>query len=126
MVAQIEPSDKVRILRFPAYHWNIQIRQFNGLFPYPPHVSLLEPLAIGNARAIPQQAIAMVTNIDDMETYLSKFDAQLGLPALEAVDLPASSRPQVMHDLAMMGITSASLFPGLDGACEALREKNFA
>jgi hypothetical protein len=120
-----EESDKVRILKFPAYDWNIQIPQIRGLFPYPPHVSLMEPLALGNARAIPQQAIAMVTNIDDIESYLSKFDTRLGVPALEAIDLPASARQEVMRDLAMMGITSASLFPGLDGACEALREKNF-
>jgi hypothetical protein len=121
----IKRSDKVRILQFPGDHWNIQINQFNGLFPYPPHVSLLEPLAIGNTLAIPQQAISMITNIDDIETYLSRFDTQLGVPALEAIDLPASARPEVMRDLAMMGVTSASLFPGLDGACEALREKNF-
>ncbi len=121
----VKRSDKVRILKFPAYHWNIQILQIRGLFPYPPHVSLLEPLALGNARAIPQQAIAMATNVDDIETYLSQFDARLGMPALEAIDLPASARHEVMCDLGMMGITSASLFPGLDGACEALRERNF-
>lgn len=122
----LRKSDKVRILKFPAFDWNINIRQFDGLFPYPPHVSLMEPLARGNARAIPQQAIAMVTNIDDIETYLSKFDALLGIPALEAIDLPAAARTEAMRDLEMMGITSASLFPGLDGACEALREKNFS
>ena len=68
----------------------------------------------------------MVTNVDDIETYLAKFDSQLGMPAVQAIDLPAADRPEVMHDLAMMGITSASLLPGLDGACEALREKNFS
>lgn len=120
-------NDKVRILKFSAYEWNTRIRRFNGLFPFPQHVSLLVPLAIGNARAIPQQALSMITNIDDVETYLSNFDGALGgTPALEAIDLPASARPQVMQDLALMGITSASLFPGLDGACEALREKNFS
>lgn len=71
----------------------------------------------------------MVTNLNDIETYLSQFDGDHRLgggPVLEAIDLPASARPAVMRDLAMMGITAASLFPGLDGACEALREKNFS
>jgi len=118
-------SDKVRILKFPAKHWNLKMRHFDGLFPYPQHVSLLEPLAIGNARAIPQQAIAMITNLDDIETYLSQWDERLEINVLEAIDLPAASRTEVMRDLALMGITAASLFPGLDGACEALREQNF-
>jgi len=30
-----------------------------------------------------------------------------------------------MDDLAYMGISAASMFPGLDGACKALREKYF-
>src|SRR5271154_7570521 len=39
------------------------------------------------------------------------------LGRMAAIDLPASARPQAMRDLAFMGITTASLFPGLDGAC---------
>jgi hypothetical protein len=31
-----------------------------------------------------------------------------------------------MKELALMGITAGSLFPGLDGACEELRERLFA
>jgi hypothetical protein len=30
-----------------------------------------------------------------------------------------------MRELALMGITAGSLFPGLDGACEELRERLF-
>jgi hypothetical protein len=32
----------------------------------------------------------------------------------------------VMQKLSKMGITADSLFPGLDGACEELRERNFS
>jgi len=31
-----------------------------------------------------------------------------------------------MEDLSYMGITAGSLFPGLDGTCEELRERNFS
>ncbi len=30
-----------------------------------------------------------------------------------------------MDELALMGVMAGSLFPGLDGACESLRELNF-
>lgn len=32
---------------------------------------------------------------------------------------------RVMNELACMGITAGSLFPGLDGAYEELAERNF-
>jgi hypothetical protein len=44
---------------------------------------------------------------------------------LWAIDLPVGDRRQVVRDLSYMGITAGSLFPGLDGACEELTERNF-
>jgi hypothetical protein len=44
---------------------------------------------------------------------------------LSAYDLPIIERNRVMSELSYMGITAGSLFPGLDGACEELRERNF-
>jgi hypothetical protein len=44
---------------------------------------------------------------------------------LWAIDLPVSERKKVIQELGYMGITAGSLFPGLDGACEELRERNF-
>lgn len=32
---------------------------------------------------------------------------------------------EVMRELSYMGITAGSRFPGHDGACEELRERNF-
>jgi hypothetical protein len=34
-------------------------------------------------------------------------------------------RKRVVRELGYMGITASSLFPGLDGACEELKERNF-
>jgi len=34
-------------------------------------------------------------------------------------------RDHVIRELRLMGITQGSLFPGLDGACEELRERFF-
>lgn len=44
---------------------------------------------------------------------------------LEAFDLAASDRDYIMKELALMGVTAGALFPGLDGACESLKERNF-
>jgi hypothetical protein len=74
---------------------------------------------------LPQQGISTITNVDDMETYIQDIEAKLGQTYLQAIDLPVSERSIVSRDLAMMGITAGSLLPGLDGACEQLRERFF-
>jgi hypothetical protein len=123
---QICKTDKVRIYKFASYHWNLMVPQFSTLFPALPNVSMLDALALGNPRAIPQQSLSMVTNVDDIETHITNVERARQLIFLEAIDLPASARPEIMRDLAFMGITAGSLFPGLDGVCESLREKNFS
>ncbi len=73
---------------------------------------------------IPQQAASTVTNIDDIESYIKLIEANRKT-YLWAIDLPVSERRTVVQELSYMGITAGSLFPGLDGACEELRERNF-
>jgi hypothetical protein len=73
---------------------------------------------------IPQQAASTVTNVDDIEDYIKSMQRN-GKTYLSAVDLPVNNRRQVIRDLSFMGITAGSLFPGLDGACEELKERNF-
>jgi len=84
----------------------------------------LEFIAIDNQRLIPQQSVSSVTNVDDIETYIRSLqtpDEQY----LQIADLPLNERPIVMQELSVMGITAGSLFPGLDGTCEELRERFF-
>jgi hypothetical protein len=63
--------------------------------------------------------------VDDIESYLADIEKRLGKMFLEVFDLPWRERPRVMRELALMGITAGSLFPGLDGACEELKERFF-
>jgi hypothetical protein len=73
---------------------------------------------------IPQQAASTVTNLDDIESYIrSKESADKTY--LSAVDLPVTERSHVSEELRRMGITAGSLFPGLDGMCEELKDRNF-
>jgi hypothetical protein len=114
----------VRIFVFDRSQWMKDRPQIPRLRPYGLHLSVLEFVAIENERLVPQQSVSTVTNIDDIETYI-KSNEQGGDPLLQIIDLEASDRPNVMHELAVMGITAGSLFPGLDGACEELKERFF-
>jgi hypothetical protein len=95
------------------------------LMPGFSHVTILEPLATNNPRALPQQSLSSVTNVDDLEQHIRKVEEITATSFLTAIDLPASDRRTVMQDLALMGITAGSLFPGIDGACLQLKERFF-
>ena len=62
-----------------------------------------------------------------IETYIQQMGIKFGhgQPYLTAIDLPTLERPEVFRELGHMGLTAGSLFPGFDGACEELKEKNF-
>ena len=85
----------------------------------------MEFLAIDNERQIPQQAVTTITNIDDIEGYIKSQETNKGYSYLQAFDIPWSERNEIIKELSYMGITAGSMFPGLDGACEELREKFF-
>lgn len=90
------------------------------------HLSVGDFLAFENERLIPQQAASIVTNVDDIETYIATRERDDDKKYLTAIDLPAQQREEVMQDLSYVGITAGTLFPGLDGACEELSERNFS
>jgi FRG domain len=118
------PDDKVRIHVFDQARWRADWAQILMLVFPGPHVSIGEFIAMENERMIPQQAASLVTNIDDIETYIRSKES-VDKNYLWAIDLPVIDRRQVVRDLSYMGITAGSLFPGLDGACEELAERNF-
>lgn len=90
-----------------------------------PNFARLHLFAIENSRMIPQQAISFLSNLVDIEKYIFLQEKFRGKKYLSAIDLPVSDRIKVMNELAYMGITAGALFPGLDGTCEELKEKNF-
>lgn len=117
---------KTRILVFDKQSWTDDFIQIQSLAVAEPHFSILEALSLNNSRMVPQQALASVTNISDIETYIKKLELMRGKSYLQAIDLPAASRNSVFNELRLMGITAGSLFPGLDGACRQLKEQFFA
>jgi len=117
-------TDKVRILVFDQAQWRKDLNQLIVLICPTLHVSICEFIAIENERMIPQQAASMLTNVDDIETYVKSKEFE-SKKYLWAFDMPMSDRGHVMRELSYMGITAGSMFPGLDGACEELKERNF-
>ncbi|MGF6792763.1 FRG domain-containing protein [Paraburkholderia sp. 35.1] len=118
-------TPSVRIFLFDQEQWRSDAPQITFTAAMPPHFSLLEFLAVENERLIPQQALSGLTNVDDVETYIAGFEQRANKRYLFAIDIPAHERKKVMEELALMGITAGSLFPGLDGSCEELRERLF-
>lgn len=116
---------KVRIYKFKSREWN-KLYRASKIAPERPNVTIIDALAFGNARAIPQQSLSLTSNVDDIETHITLVERQHGKRYLEVFDLQASDRNFIMKELALMGITAGALFPGLDGACESLRERNFS
>ena len=119
------PSDKVRIFAFDAGEWSRDFAQLQAVNFAELHFSILLALAIENPRVIPQQGVSTLTNVDDIETYVRGREFEKGKRYLYAIDLPATLRKDIMTELALMGISAGSLFPGLDGACEELRGRMF-
>ena len=76
------------------------------------HTTLLEVSAVENERLIPQQGVAFVTTVDDIETFIDGYEPP-NRQLLFALDLPVSERDLVLDDLRYMGITAGShFFPG--------------
>jgi hypothetical protein len=116
---------KVRIFVFDQREWQINNIRSQLICPARPHFSFLNPLAINNPRMVPQQALSTITNVDDIEHFIGFHERRVGKRFVQVIDLPAADRNQIMHELSLMGITAGSMFPGLDGACEQLKERNF-
>lgn len=115
---------KIRIFVFNKAAWCVDFEQIQSLATRQPHFTILEALPIGNERMIPQQGLSSFTKVDDVESYIQSTEKP-ERSYLQVIDLPIQLRQQVMQELRLMGITSGSLFPGLDGACEEFRERFF-
>lgn len=118
-------NESVRIYIFDHLKWKKFYPQIQFLDTPYPHLSVMDFIAINNPRLVPQQSVTTVTNIYDIESYIFDCESNSSQTFLMAVDIPANQRDIAMKDLEFMGITAGSLFPSLEGVCEAMRERNF-
>jgi hypothetical protein len=122
--ATADEDAKVRIFIFDKEEWCDRFPRVTTMSARYPTLTVLEPLSIGNERLIPQRALSTYTTVDDIETFI-QTQPHTGAPLLDVIDLPVRERDQVMKELRQMGITVGSLFPGIEGACQELKERFF-
>jgi hypothetical protein len=123
---EVEVNVSPRIYIFDRVAWNNKYGKANFIVDAAPNqLVVVETMPVGNPRHSPQQALSTVTNIADVEAYIREREEADGARYLTACDLPISSRPQIMRELELMGITYGSLFPGLDGICRDMRDRLF-
>lgn len=118
-------NGSIRIYLFDLEEYQKDIPQALEINDMNLHVSFVATPPINNPRAIPQQSISCVSTIDDIETYLDYIGKNKNKRYLTAYDIPAAEATTALNDMELMGITHASLFPGLDGICTYLRHKHF-
>jgi hypothetical protein len=94
------------------------------ILPYvSPYAVALEVAPRHNQRLQVQQGRFLVTNVVDLELYVSELEVEIGEKLLHAIDVPISAASEALEDLAFMGVTAAAMFPGLDGICRKLRHQ---
>lgn len=107
-----------------GYRKKYSIDRFAVNNPYPTVAPIRFP-ARSNPRILAQQGLFTVSNVADIEAYIRYREDVDGERYLNCVDIPAECAFDALSDLGYMGITHASLFPGLDGLCRALKHKFF-
>ena len=114
----------VRLFTFNRGDWLADHNATNDMLDAKKYFSPHTLLPLHNPRALPQQSVVTSSNISDIESWFDSITPP-HRKYLTKIDIPKSERAKVMRELMKMGITSASLFPGIEGTCKALKEKYF-
>ena len=90
-----------------------------------PFVACLAVGPLHNPRLYAQQARFMVTNVVNVEGFIRGVERKMGKQYLFAADIPVSCAAEALQDLAFMGLSAATMFPGLDGVSRMIRHEMF-
>ena len=121
-----DKNGHVRVYAFDLQKWDTQGQGFNSTSVDEPRYSItpIDIVSQGNSRVLPQQSLFTFSNITDMERWITIHE-KTGGEIVKAFDIKKDSRQAAMNDLENMNISAASLFPGLDGSFEALKERAY-
>jgi hypothetical protein len=120
-----EDDPPVRIFAFDKERFTKRITQFPFLELVMPHFSILEALSIENDRAIPQQGVLALTNLHNVEAQIIELEESSDERYLYAFDLPRHQALEALRHLRLMGITQATMFPGVESICREMRDRHF-
>ncbi|HEU5071099.1 MAG TPA: FRG domain-containing protein [Verrucomicrobiae bacterium] len=118
-------SDNHRIYVLDATAWKNDTAQALHFADPRPVITVEEFPAHNNPRHLPQQSVHAFSNVEDIEGWIRFRERINKRQYLTIIDIPRLEREFAMRDLAYMGVTAASLFPGLDGVCRSLKEQFF-
>jgi hypothetical protein len=90
---------------------------------YSPYACSLAISPRGNPRLYAQQGQFIVTNMGDLEGLLRELEKLSGQRLVVAADIPIESAEEALEDLTYMGLSAATMFPGLDGVCRKMRHE---
>jgi len=90
-----------------------------------PFVASLAVDPIHNSRLLAQQGRFMVTIVVNVEDFIRNVESRIARQHLFAAYVPVSGAPEALQDLAFMGLTAATMFPGLDGIALMIRHEMF-
>lgn len=88
-----------------------------------PYVASLAISARNNPRLYAQRGRFLVSNVADLESYLCWLEKRVNQRFLFAADVPITCAAEALEDLQFMGLSAATLFPGLDGVCRMMRHQ---
>lgn len=88
-----------------------------------PHVSYLSISPRKNPRLLAQQGRFLVTNVEDVEGWIRSIEKRSGVQLITAVDIPIKFAAEALEDLHYMGLSGATMFPGLDGVCRMMKHE---
>jgi hypothetical protein len=86
-----------------------------------PYVAFLSISARHNPRLYAQQGRFLVTNVAELEPFISLMEKETKMKMLVAADVPIKYAQEALQDLYFMGLSAATMFPGLDGVCRMMR-----
>nr|WP_275671636.1 FRG domain-containing protein [Pseudaquidulcibacter saccharophilus] len=122
---QDNKESSIRIFIFNIQEWQNELPQFSDLKIRNPHFSITQLQSFNNPRFLAQQSVLSLCNMVDIEEYLLYQNTNFGIDFIEAIDLPKSQYREILRDLEKIGVSYGALFPGLDGVCGTLKQKNF-
>lgn len=125
VAANDKEVEAVRIFAFNSLDWLPKLNDRSSLLDPLPNITFHQFAAHNNPRCVPQQAIASFTSVDDMEGFIRWREANAQKRPLTVIDIPVTEQRRALRELHLMGINSATLFPGLDGICRSLRARYF-
>jgi hypothetical protein len=121
-VAESSRASYVRIYALDKAFESVANNPLMAIKSIAPAAGILGISGLHNPRLYAQQGLFLFSNIALVEHLLTSSFYTHGATYLRAVDIPSDAAVEALTDLAYMGISPASLFPGIDGVCMKMKQ----